>query len=286
MEENLKKKVDRAIKLIQSASKIAAQNGCPEIEVCYSSGKDSDVILELTKMAGVPYRAIYRCTTIDPPYTIKHAQDKGVEVERPKFSFRDVLRKAGIVSRFRRSCCEYLKEYKILDYAILGIRRDESKKRSDMYKEPELCRIYSKKEKTRQYFPILDWTSEDVEEFINVRGIKCHPLYYDKDGKLHAERRLGCLACPMQSQKSRLNDFLKYPNLVKMYINGGRQFLDTHQHSKIHDTFGNVYEWFCMAIFTKSMKEFRERFCGENLFGEKIDCKNFLEDYFNIKFKD
>jgi hypothetical protein len=62
MNEQLKMKVDRAIKLIQSASNIAAANGCPQIEVAYSGGKDSDVILELTKMSGVPYRAIYKNT--------------------------------------------------------------------------------------------------------------------------------------------------------------------------------------------------------------------------------
>ena len=87
MREELQKKVDRAIKLIQSASKIAAKNGCPEIEVAYSSGKDSDVILELTKMSGVPYRAIYKNTTIDPSGTIKHADQMGAEIIRPKKSF-------------------------------------------------------------------------------------------------------------------------------------------------------------------------------------------------------
>ena len=35
MREELEKKVQRAIKLIQSASKIAAENGCLEIEVAY-----------------------------------------------------------------------------------------------------------------------------------------------------------------------------------------------------------------------------------------------------------
>ena len=73
MNTELKKKIDFAIKLIQSASKMAQEHGQP-IEVCYSGGKDSDVILELTKMADVPYRAIYKDTSIDPPYTKKHCK--------------------------------------------------------------------------------------------------------------------------------------------------------------------------------------------------------------------
>lgn len=61
----LDRKIDAAIKLLQS---IPTDDG--QIEVCYSGGKDSDVILELAKMAGINYRAIYKNTTIDPRGTI------------------------------------------------------------------------------------------------------------------------------------------------------------------------------------------------------------------------
>jgi len=67
---DLQTKVRRAVALIKS---MALPNGEP-IEVAYSGGKDSDVILELTRMAGIPYRAIYKNTTIDPPGTIRHAE--------------------------------------------------------------------------------------------------------------------------------------------------------------------------------------------------------------------
>lgn len=50
MTQQLEKKINFAIKLIQLASKMANSHG-QVIEVCYSGGKDSDVILELTKMA-------------------------------------------------------------------------------------------------------------------------------------------------------------------------------------------------------------------------------------------
>ena len=56
----------RAIKILRM------YRGDDPIEVSYSGGKDSDVILALTKMAGIPYRAIYKNTTIDPPYTVQH----------------------------------------------------------------------------------------------------------------------------------------------------------------------------------------------------------------------
>ena len=78
MTDELKKKVERSVKLIQSAGKVAKEHGQP-LEICYSGGKDSDVILELAKMSGVDYRAIYKNTTIDPPGTIAHVKANGVE---------------------------------------------------------------------------------------------------------------------------------------------------------------------------------------------------------------
>ena len=46
MRKELEKKVQRAIRLLQSIPKDK------EIELCYSGGKDSDVILELANMGG------------------------------------------------------------------------------------------------------------------------------------------------------------------------------------------------------------------------------------------
>lgn len=72
MTEELQQKVERALKLIQSAGADGSV-----VEVSYSGGKDSDVILELARMAGIKYKAIYKNTTIDPPGTIRHVKDVG-----------------------------------------------------------------------------------------------------------------------------------------------------------------------------------------------------------------
>lgn len=220
MTEELQKKIDRAIKLIQAAGQMAAKVNQP-LEICYSGGKDSDVILELAKMSGVNYKAIYKNTTIDPPGTIKHALDMGAEMVRPKESFFQLIQRKGWPSRQVRFCCSELKEYKIYDYAVVGIRADESAKRKERYKEPEVCRVYNAKEKTRQYLPILDWTVDDVAEFLKERKITCAPVYYDEDGIFHPERRLGCMCCPLASRKHRISEFEKHPNMVKLYIRGG-----------------------------------------------------------------
>jgi phosphoadenosine phosphosulfate reductase len=138
MMDDYEKKLARSIRLLQS---IPTDEG--PVEVSYSGGKDSDVILELTKMAGIPYRAIYKNTTIDPPGTIAHCRKKGVEIIQPKESFMQLVARKGSPTRFSRFCCQVLKEYKVLDRAIQGIRRSESIKRRNRYKEPEICRVYS-----------------------------------------------------------------------------------------------------------------------------------------------
>lgn len=283
MTEELQRKVKFAIFVIKSAAKAAKKHGQP-LEICYSCGKDSDVILELAKMAEVDYNAIYKITTIDPAGTIKHAIEKGVEIVRPKETFFQLIRRKGLPSRTVRFCCQELKEYKIYDYAVLGIRRFESKKREELYKEPEQCRIYANKDEVRQYVPILEWTNEDVEEFIKERQIKCHPLYYDGSGAFHVERRLGCMCCPLAYKKHRIEEFKKHPLMVRQYVRNASYYFDNHyknvnrQGKKLFD---DVFQWFTMTVFTESMQEFRERF-GRNLFDDGVDCKKFLEEYFHV----
>lgn len=283
MTEELEKKIKRAIRLLQSASKIAKKHGQP-LEICYSCGKDSEVILELAKMAGIDYRAIYKVTTIDPPGTIKHAIEKCVELVRPKETFFQLIRRKGLPSRKVRFCCQELKEYKILDYAVVGIRAEESAKRKENYKEPTQCRIYQNKDEVEQYLPILNWTNQDVADFIEERGIKCHPLYYDENGRFDVTRRLGCMCCPLASKRKRIIEFQKHPIMVRQYIRNASFYFDNHYKNTNREgktLFNSVFEFFTMQVFTESMQEFKERF-GPNLFDDGIDCKKFLEEYFNV----
>jgi phosphoadenosine phosphosulfate reductase len=283
MTEDLQKKVNRAIRLLQSASKVASKHGQP-LEICYSCGKDSEVILELAKMAGIEYRAIYKITTIDPPGTIKHAIEKGVELIRPKETFFQLIRRKGLPSRTVRFCCQELKEYKILDYAVVGIRAEESAKRKELYQEPTQCRIYQNKDEVEQYLPILNWTNQDIADFIEERGIKCHPLYYDENGRFDVTRRLGCMCCPLASKRKRIIEFQKHPVMVRQYIRNASFYFDNHYKNTNREgktLFNNVFEFFTMQVFTESMQEFKERF-GPNLFDDGIDCKKFLEDYFKV----
>lgn len=268
------KKLARAIRLLKS---IPTDEG--PIEVSYSGGKDSDVILELAKMAGIPYRAIYKNTTIDPPGTIKHCKEKGVEVIHPKTSFMGLVSKKGIPTRRARFCCSELKEYKVLDRSIQGIRRSESNARKERYKEPEICRVYGKDKKVKVYLPLLDWTDEDVARFVAERNIKCHPLYYDEQGIFHVERRLGCIGCPMKSDNGK-GDFKKYPKMLRALIKSAQRFLDTHPQCSSQKKFsGNAYNLVFQDLFCDSYDDYVTKM-STDLWGGATGCQAILGGLF------
>lgn len=279
MRKELQKKVDFAIKLLRSIP----QDG--DIEVSYSGGKDSDVILELTKMAGIPYRAIYKNTTIDPKGTIAHAREMGAEVINPKKTFFQLISERGFPSRFQRFCCSVLKEYKVCDRAIQGIRRSESRKRAENYKEPEMCRVYSAKEKVKVYLPILEWTDEDVAEFIKERNIKCHPLYYRGGGQFDVTKRLGCMGCPIQSRKKRIQEFKDNPKMLKAWIRAGqkRYTSEAYQNGKSNFKFKDAFEIMGYQLYCDNIEQFKEKTYG--LFGD-FDWKEFLQKEFKIDMSD
>lgn len=276
MNELLSKKVDTAIRLLKTTCNNEV------VELCYSGGKDSDVILMLAKLAGIKYRAIYKCTTIDPPGTIAHCIENNVEIYRPSKSFLSLIRQKGFPTRRARFCCDKLKEFKILDKAIQGIRRCESFKRAKNYKEPTMCRFYgSKKNHVEVILPILDFTDEDIKNFIIEYNIKLHPLYYNNDGSINIKKRLGCMGCPLAADNG-LSDFKKYPLLVKAWLRYGLIWWKEHPNTSCHKKYESIYELFVSNVFFKSWEETKLAVDG-GLFGEKIDCKLFIEDYFNIK---
>lgn len=277
MTPELQKKVDFAINLLRAIP----QDG--PIEVSYSGGKDSDVILELAKMAGIPYRAIYKNTTIDPPGTIAHCKSNGVEVLAPKITFFDLVKQKGCPTMRARFCCEVLKEYKVLDRAIQGIRRSESTKRAKNYHEPEVCRTYGHKGgKCRVYLPILEWTDKDIERFISERGIKSHPLYYDEQGNFHVERRLGCIGCPLRADKGRA-EFVQYPKMLRQLVKAAQTFIDTHPNASSRVKFGDAYNLVFHNLFCNSYEEYRLLVTGGMFPETAIDPKEALENYFKIK---
>ncbi len=142
--------------------------------------------------------------------------------------------------------------------------------------------MYSKKDHVEEVFPILDWTTEDVLEFILDRDITLAPHYYDADGTLHIERRLGCVGCPMANMQKRLQELKEHPLMVKAFVKHFQVFIDTHPNNK--RLARNAYEGVLFNLFCET-KEQMVSVQNGGVLGSAgvVDSKVFLEDYFGIE---
>lgn len=210
-------KIEKAKKLIKA---ITSMHNCA---LAFSSGKDSVVLEWLTKIAGARVRMVHNVTTIDPEGTIAFALAHKCELNRNKLTFLDLVEKKGFPTMFRRFCCKELKEKYIADYLLLGVRKDESVKRQKCFTEFEDMYYYTKKIFTNRFFPMLNFTDEDIEYIVKTYQLECHPIYYDHQGKFCVNRRLGCIGCPLTGDRGKM-DFLKYPILLKQMLRRGILF--------------------------------------------------------------
>lgn len=181
-----------------------------------------------------------------------------------------------------RFCCRELKEYPIYYNCVIGVRKAESTKRNERYKEPVVCRVYSSKFRVQQILPILDWTDEEELEFINERRIKLHPLYYDESGNVDIKRRLGCLCCPLKSPRKRMEDFKKYPNMLRQYIRNAKVYFDTHPNIAAHKWAANIYEWVFAEMLFARHSDYMDKFKNTLFPPEESWYKKRLEEMFKV----
>lgn len=262
-------KVEKAIRLISSLGKHRTW------EIAYSGGKDSDVLLWLVRQAGISYEAVYKCTTIDPPGTISHVLANQVTILRPQITFLQLVEKKGLPSMFHRYCCSYLKEYYHAPYVMTGVRAVESNKRKERYKEPTSCRVWSKKKTAEIATPLCNFTDRDIKTIVNDNNIQCHPLYYDENGIFHVERRLGCVGCPLKSDRGRA-DFIKYPKLFRQIVKRYLNYCNRIPQKK------DPYLYIVESIFYSNHGKDKYNQTYNGLFPAP-NPKQFLEDYFKIE---
>jgi phosphoadenosine phosphosulfate reductase len=70
--------------------------------------------------------------------------------------------------------------------------------------------------------PIVDWTDEDVWDFLNSNGIE-HCSLYDE-----GFTRLGCIGCPLSGSKNMIRDFERWPKYKELYIRAFQRMIDNH----------------------------------------------------------
>lgn len=108
--------------------------------LCYSGGKDSDVIRILAQLAGVKHEIHHNLTTVDAPETIQYIKTiPNVQIDKARWKdgthktmWNLIPKKMIPPTRLWRYCCAELKEIGGKNrLKITGVRWAESKNRKD-----------------------------------------------------------------------------------------------------------------------------------------------------------
>ena len=138
-------KLETSKKILILASEMSEHYYHKPLVICYSGGKDSDVILRLAMETLRPdqFEVLHAVTTVDSPVTNKYVNDifrelkeKGIKAEKaipiglagkPTNMWKLIVEKQMPPTRLARYCCQILKEVSTPNrLAILGVRSDES----------------------------------------------------------------------------------------------------------------------------------------------------------------
>lgn len=252
-------KEQKAIERIKMASEMSIQHYEKPVVCTYSGGKDSDVLLELFKRAGVPFEVHNSHTTVDAPATVYHIREKfrelemagvKVEIEMPKYKGKHVTMwnlipmKKMPPTRLARYCCAILKETGCKNrFIATGVRWDESTARAERAAYETITR--SKKEKATASDEVMlmndNLEKRKLIEQCQLKGkMVVNPIIdwthrdiwefirseHIKYNELYecGYKRVGCIGCPMAS-KSRWKEFADFPTYKRAYINAFEKML-------------------------------------------------------------
>ena len=93
-------------------------------------------------------------------------------------------------------------------------------------------------------------------------------------------KRLGCMCCPLATERKRIIYFKEKPRMARCYLRAGLRFWNNHPDAKVRQRYDNVYEWFARDVFFPREKDWQK--ANVSLFG-KPDWKDFLEKQFGIE---
>ncbi|MHA1395972.1 MAG: phosphoadenosine phosphosulfate reductase family protein, partial [Promethearchaeota archaeon] len=196
------------------------RNYLKQSAVSLSGGKDSLVALDLSYRVGIK-KFVFGNTSMVFPKTEEYIRklEKFYDIEiiqvKPPRIFLDLVDDLGFPSQRLRWCCEVYKFGPLANYVlkekikclITGIRSEESRKRrnySKISKNPLIPAI--------QINPILDWSTEEIWDYIKYYKLPYHPLYD------MGYNRLGCWMCPFQKKEGFKRLQTIFPNLYKALV--------------------------------------------------------------------
>lgn len=269
----LSRKIEYSINLLKRGEKLALQldheNG---YWLAFSGGKDSQALYHIAKLAGVKFKGFFSLTTIDPPEVIKFVKKQYPDIEliKPAMSIYEMAKRKKILpTRICRWCCaEYKEKVSVGKVVLIGIRNQESVKRSKR-KEFSISRKemyfdeFEQHEETTQICvggkdkilvsPIIHWSEKDVWEFLSMQNVP-HCKLYDE-----GQRRIGCICCPMKSKKQKLSDLERYPHVKRNWIKIYQYFIDTGVFDN-ETSAEERFEWWISGVSWKQFKADKNAF--------------------------
>lgn len=235
MTNDLRKKIDYSIALLRKAEALALRFDPDDgFYLAFSGGKDSQALLHLAQMANVKFKAYMNFTSVDPGEVVRFVKRQYPDVVRvpPRISIYDMAKKKGILptAKVRWCCAEYKEIGGVGKVTLVGVRREESIRRSKRneitssnFKISETFDQFSKHEEEMVacvrgrdkiiISPIIHWTERNVWEFLNEVVKVPHCELYDQ-----GYTRIGCILCPMASYKNKLKDIERWPYVKKKWM--------------------------------------------------------------------
>ena len=235
MTNDLRKKIDYSIALLRKSEALALRfDPVDGFYLAFSGGKDSQALLHLAQMANVKFKAYMNFTSVDPGEVVRFVKRQYPDVVRvpPRISIYDMAKKKGILpsAKVRWCCAEYKEIGGVGKVTLVGVRREESFRRSKRdeitssnFKISETFDQFSKHEEEMVacvrgrdkiiISPILHWTERNVWEFLNEVVKVPHCELYDQ-----GYTRIGCILCPMASYKNKLKNIERWPYVKKKWV--------------------------------------------------------------------
>ena len=213
--------------------------------LAFSGGKDSQCIYHLAMDSGVKFEAHYHVTTVDPPELVRfiRANYPDVIFDRPKMTMWElIVKKKMPPTRAVRYCCDVLKEGGGHGRTVItGVRWEESNSRKNRgllelnaYSKHKI-KLNNDNDETRRMFetcqlkskhilnPIVEWTEKEVWEYLDSKNIP-HCCLYDE-----GFTRIGCIGCPLASQKNMMKDFERWPKYRNAYMRTFERMLEARR---------------------------------------------------------